>query len=545
MKAHAAALALALAGTLAGCGSGAAGPSASGAPTALDPPPTAAATAPATPTPPTPGTPTTAVDWSGPDRPRPPVPDVSPPGFVAPPPGQGIHRYLGQRLGWGPCEAAERPAAAATCATVAAPLDHAAPDGQALTLALTRVPATKEPRLGTLFVNPGGPGEGGRALAWRFHRAGLEQYDVVGWDPRGTGRSTPVVCASDAELDAFYALDQTPDDAAERRAYVDASRAYGDACLRGSGRLLAHVATADTVADLDLLRHLVGDERLNFLGYSYGTDLGSRYADTHPDRVGRIVLDSAVNPQIDERAVVQAMGFDRALGAFGDWCVRQRCGLGDDRAAVTRAVTGLLAGLDAHPLPVRDRVLTQSLGTTGVILPLYGTETSFPMLARAVSQARAGNGDPLLRLADSYNGRDNGHYAARGSAFYAIRCLDRGDGGVASAELRAAEDAGRAPLLGPFLGADLVCPTWPVAPRPKPAPVRAAGAGPILVVGTTGDSATPYEFAMAMARQLERGRLLTRVGEGHGAYGHGNGCVDDAVAAYLLGADPAPDQRCG
>lgn len=515
-------------------------------PSTPSPSPTSLSTmSPSTTNPSTSGAATAGDDWSSPDRPRTPLPDVRPPGVVAPPPGRGPERYLAQSVTWGPCDPAERAAPTATCATVAAPLDGADPDGAALSLALTRVPATREPRLGTLFVNPGGPGEGGRGLAWRFKRDGLEQYDVVGWDPRGTGRSTPVVCSSDAELDAFLALDQTPDDPAERQAYLEASRAFGDACLRGSGPLLAHISTADTVADLDLLRHLVGDEKLNYLGYSYGTDLGSRYADAHPDRVGRLVLDSAVNPRPEERAVTQAMGFDRALTAFADWCVARRCELGTDRGSVTRAVTGLLAGLDAHPLVVRERLVTQSLGVTGVVFPLYGTDASFPTLARAVARARAGDGELLLRLADAYNGRAEGHYAPRGTAFFAIRCLDQGDGGIAAAEREATEDAAKAPLLGPFMGADLICPTWPVAPRPRPTPVRAAGTGPILVVGTTGDSATPYEFAVAMAHQLAGGRLLTRVGEGHAAYGQGNGCVDDAVVAYLLGADPPAEQRCG
>ncbi|GAB3712632.1 alpha/beta hydrolase [Mariniluteicoccus flavus] len=457
----------------------------------------------------------------------------------------GLERYRGQALNWGACDAGERYPAAAQCATVLAPLDHSAPDGQALTLALNRIPATRQPALGTIFVNPGGPGEGGRDLAARFERKGLEQYAIVGWDPRGTGRSTPVACADGKEMDAFLAIDQTPDDPGERTAYIEASRAFGQSCLARSGALLEHVSTIDTVRDLDLLRTLVGDAKLHFLGYSYGTDIGSRYAEMFPDRVGHVVLDSAINPVADDDTIVQAMGFDRALTAFADWCVREKCELGRDRAAVIASVTGLFVALDAKPQLVEDRQLTQALAVTGAILPLYGGEDAFPLLRRAINEARRGKGDLLLRMADLYNGRTNGRYDARGWAFFAIRCRDDGDAGIAGAEAEVREDAQKAPLFGPHFGADFVCPTWPVAPLPKAPPVRAAGAAPILVVGTTGDSATPYEYAVRMARQLESGRLVTRVGEGHAAYGHGNACVDEAVVSYFTGSAPAQDVRCG
>ncbi|MDO5499173.1 MAG: alpha/beta hydrolase [Propionibacteriaceae bacterium] len=484
----------------------------------------------------TPGPPPTS-----PDRPSPPVPDVRPPGVTTPPPGTGLARYREQPVRWEDCR---HDNGTFHCARVQAPLDRADPDGDALTLSLLKVPATAEPRLGTIFVNPGGPGEGGTGLATRFARQGLEQYDIVGWDPRGTGDSTPVVCGSDEQLDEFFETDTSPDDPNERQQVIEINREYGAACLAGSGRLLHHISTIDTVADLDLMRELVGDEKLNFFGYSYGTDIGSRYAHLHSDRVGRMALDGAVDVT-DSRETIQAMGFDRALEAFADWCVERRCSLGADRAAVIGSVTGLFDRLDAAPLSVQDRDLTQSQAVTGVVVTLYGAEEEWRYLLAALERARNGDGRLLLQLADFYNDRRaDGGYGTRTVAFSAIRCLDEGDHGIVATEEEAAEDAQKAPIFGPYFGVDYVCPTWPVAPIPRPEPVVAAGAPPILVIGSTGDSATPYEHAQAMAEQLDSGVLLTYRGAGHGAYGGQSACVNNAVVSHFVDKPRTRQKTC-
>lgn len=460
-------------------------------------------------------------------------------GITSAPPGRGPERYRQQPLTWAPCGGPEQ-----RCARVLAPLDWSDPDGAALTLFLLRVPATREPRLGTIFVNPGGPGEGGSGLAARFQREGLEQFDIVGWDPRGTGRSTPIRCATGDDMDAFLEVDVSPDDEAERRRVITASERFGQFCLENSGRLLENISTLDTVADLELLRALVGEEKLNFFGYSYGTDIGSRYAHTHPDRVGRIALDGAVNVT-DSEDVIQAVGFDRALEAFADWCAAQQCSLGGDRDEVLRAVTDLFDRMDQRPLPVGDRQLTQSLAVTGVVVALYGTEPEWRLLQNAVQRARGGDGGLLLQMADFYNARDDsGDYDTRLTAFNAIRCLDEADHGIAGAERRAEVQTEKAPVLGPYFGPDYVCPTWPVRPAPKPEPVVAAGAPPILVIGSTGDSATPYEFARTMARQLDSGVLLTHDGPGHGAYGGRSDCIDEAVVRYFTQEPSTDDETC-
>lgn len=498
---------------------------------------------PSTPHPPTPtATPDAGGAVVAPDRPTPPVPAVLPPGVVSAPAGSGVGRWTGQRLEWGPCPTGVG-SAVAQCAQVLAPLDWADPDGLAVTLFLLRIPATRQPALGTLFVNPGGPGEPGTGLATRFRRQGLEQYDIVGWDPRGTGRSTPVECEQGKAMDEFLAVDASPDDDAERTALIEANRRFGEECLARSGRLLEHISTLDTVRDLDLLRGLVGDEKLNYFGYSYGTDIGSRYAQEFPDRVGRMGLDGAVN--VTHSDVVQVAGFERALGAFASWCAQRTCALGRTPEAVSASVTELFDLLDREPIAVGDRELTQTLAVTGVFLVLYSSSDDWGILATAVERARAGDGELLLRLADFYNARGaDGTYEGRQAAFTAIRCLDEADKGLAEADRRAAEEARQAPTLGRYSGPDYSCAVWPVRPIPEPEPVVAAGAAPILVIGTTGDSATPYEFAVGMADQLESGILLTYEGSGHGAYGGPSTCVNDAVVRYFTGTPPADRTVC-
>lgn len=488
---------------------------------------------------PTPTTPTPVL--TSPDRPTPDIPDVRPPGVVAAPAGMGPRRWTGQSLEWRSCPAGTRPEA--ECAEVLAPLDWGDVDGEAVTLFLTRIPATRTPALGTLFVNPGGPGEPGAPLAGAFRRQGLEQYDIVGWDPRGTGRSTPVVCARGDAMEDYLSMDMTPDDDAERAVLIESHRAFGQSCLDGSGRLLQHISTLDTVRDLDLLRGLVGDEKLNYFGYSYGTDIGSRYAHEFPDRVGHIALDGAVNVSGSE--VLQVAGFERALGEFATWCAERQCGLGRTPTAVTGSITELFDALDAEPIPVGTRELNQTLAVTGVFMMLYSPSENWGTLSAAVEQARGGDGALLLRLADFYNARaDDGSYDTRQPAFVAIRCLDRADDGLAGADRRAEEEIRQAPILGPYSGPSYDCPLWPVPPIPKPEPVIAAGAAPILVIGTTGDSATPYEFAVGMADQLESGILLTYEGSGHSAYGGASACVNDAVVGHFTGTPPADRTTC-
>ena len=249
-------------------------------------------------------------------RPVQPLPDLRPAGFIAPPPGQGLQRYLGQKIRWTDCGKGLQ------CAAVLAPLDYAEPDREAITLAVAKRPASAGPAAGSLFINPGGPGGSGTEYVGYFEVKGLERFDVVGWDPRGTGSSTPVKCANGKAMDAYTSIDISPDDAKEEQALIDAQIDFGRGCLKRSGELLEHISTTETVRDLDLLRHLVGDQKLTYFGSSYGTKIGALYAQLYPATVGRLVLDGAVNIT-DSKDVSQLDGFERALGNFATWCAEK------------------------------------------------------------------------------------------------------------------------------------------------------------------------------------------------------------------------------
>ena len=472
-------------------------------------------------------------------RPVQPVPDLRPAGFIAPPPGQGLQRYLGQTIRWSDCGKGLQ------CASVLAPLDYAEPDREAITLAVAKRPASAGPPAGSLFINPGGPGGSGTEYVGFFEEKGLERFDVVGWDPRGTGSSTPVRCANGKAMDAYTSVDISPDDAQEQRALIDAQIDFGRGCLKRSGELLEHISTTETVRDLDLLRHLVGDEKLTYFGSSYGTKIGALYAQLYPRTVGRLVLDGAVNIT-DSKDVSQLDGFERALGNFATWCAAKSCKLGDTKAEVERTISDLLTRLDTKPINGGRAPLTQQLAVTGVLSVLYENEDGWKYLRQGLELAAFDDdGRYLMYFADQYNQRGKGGvYGQLQFSFPAIRCLDSQDVSVAKAEREGAEEATRAPTLGPFAGADLVCPLWPVAPAPKEPTIRGRGAAPILVVGTTGDPATPYEYAERMADQLESGHLLTLKGEGHLGYGQ-SPCVRRYVQAYLLdGHVPADGTRC-
>ena len=489
-----------------------------------------------------------ALPLDSPDRPAPVVPDVRPPGITDPPPGLGFERYAEQPLNWRVCGSLE-------CASVAAPLDYAAPDGTALTLALKMRRATAEPRLGTLFINPGGPGGSGQDLVSYFRSAGLEQYDILGWDPRGTGKSTPVQCFQGRDVDALTEIDMSPDDNAEKQALIVMSRSFGQSCLEKSGELLRHISTEETVRDLELLRQLVKDPKLTYLGYSYGTRIGATYAEMFGDRVGKLVLDSAVNIT-EDRSIIQAQGFDLALTNFATWCVAQKCSLGSDTDAVLASVTDLFDRADVQPIPTElidlangdqpQRKVTQSEAVLGVIVALYGGERSFAPLAKTLEQARKGDGGGLQLLADSYNGRQaNGQYDEQLFAFPAVSCLDRPDSGLAGAEQDWEQAQVKAPIFGKYFGPDVQCPVWPVPPVAGAEKITAPAAPPIVVIGSTGDSATPYEYAVSMAEQLESGVLVTFDGLGHATYGGNSACIDDLVVRYFVdGVVPADQTVC-
>ena len=472
------------------------------------------------------------------DRPSYPAPDTVPEGFAPPPSGAGLTGYLAQRLDWTPC------GFNTVCANVLAPLDYANPGAQAITLSLRKKAATASPRIGTLFVNPGGPGGSGKSLVPSFETAGLERFDIVGWDPRGVGASTPVVCYDAAQTDALLANDPAPTTQTGLATLAKAYSEFAKSCWDRSGPLLEHISTIETVRDLDLLRALVGDEKLNYFGYSYGTRIGAVYAELFGQNAGRLVLDGAVDITYDEDAI-QAVGFDLALSHFAAWCVEEECSLGTDEAAVVASITGLFEQLGRAPVLVGNRRMTKSLAVTGVGMMLYGGADSWPRLKAMVELAIDGDPSALMWAADQLNSRgSDGRYGSLFYSFPAISCLDEADQGVLGANERWAVGQQAAPVFGKYFGPDYVCPLWPARPARQLA-ITGRSAPPIVVIGGTGDNATPYPQAVTMARQLASGVLVTYESEGHGAYGGNSECVDDLVVAYLAdGIVPADGTVC-
>ncbi|KUJ67521.1 proteinase [Streptomyces albus subsp. albus] len=470
-------------------------------------------------------------------------------------PVAALKRYYEQKLSWHACGQA-----GFECATLKAPLDyeHPAPADD-LDLAVSRKKATGPgERIGSLLVNPGGPG--GSAIGYLQDYAGIgypaavrARYDMVAMDPRGVARSEPVACLTDRQMDAYTQTDPTPDDAAETRQLVDAYRKFAAGCARRSGRILGHVSTVEAARDMDVLRAALGERTLHYLGASYGTFLGATYADLYPERVGRLVLDGALDPSLSAERVNrdQTAGFQTAFAAFAEDCAEHRdcpLGTGGPDAAAER-LTRFLTRLDRHPVSTDDphRELGEALATTGVIAAMYD-ESSWAQLRLALSSAMDGDGAPLLQLADIYYERENGHYANLMYANPAVNCLDLPPAFRGTADVEKALPAFRkaSPAFGEGLAwASLNCAYWPVRATGAARPLRAGGAAPILVVGTTRDPATPYPWAKALAAELDSGTLLTYEGDGHTAYGRGSDCVDTAVNTYLLEGTPPPNaKRC-
>ncbi|MEU3407183.1 alpha/beta hydrolase [Streptomyces sp. NPDC006670] len=468
----------------------------------------------------------------------------------------GLRPYYTQKLGWRDCGVQ-----GFQCSTMKAPLDYAHPGaGQDVDIAVARRTATGPgKKLGSLVVNPGGPGGSGIGYLQAYAGIGYPapvraRYDMVSFDPRGVARSSPVECLDGPAMDRFTQVDQTPDDQAERARLVAAFKEFAAGCEQRSARILPHVSTVDAARDMDLLRAVLGDGKLNYVGASYGTFLGATYADLFPGRVGRMVLDGAMDPSRPALDLNrdQTAGFETAFRSFAKDCAKQAdCPLGQGAPEEQgNRLKELFRKLDAQPVPSGDprRPLGESLATTGVIAALYD-ESAWPHLRQALADAMNGDGAGLLTLTDSYYEREgDGKYANLMFANAAVNCLDQppafsGPEAVDQA-LPSFEKA--SPVFGAGLAwASLNCTYWPVKATGTAKPLKAPGAAPIVVVGTTRDPATPYKWARSLADQLDSGTLLTYDGDGHTAYGRGSDCIDTAINHYLLdGRAPAADKRC-
>ncbi|MFI8791052.1 alpha/beta hydrolase [Streptomyces sp. NPDC055105] len=465
--------------------------------------------------------------------------------------------YYGQSLSWRECGVS-----GFECTTMKAPLDYAEPDAGDIKLAVARKKATGPgKRLGSLLVNPGGPG--GSAIGYLQAYAGLgypaavrARYDMVAVDPRGVARSEPVECLSGKQMDAYTQTDVTPDDQAETNELSAAFKKFAAGCEAKSGEVLPHVSTVEAARDMDILRAALGDDKLNYVGASYGTFLGATYAGLYPERVGRMVLDGAMDPSLSAREMnrEQTAGFETAFQSFAKDCVRRSdCPLGTGSAAdASKRLKSFFTELDRAPIPTGDpsgRKLGEALATTGVIAAMYD-QGEWAQLRSALSSAiKDKDGEGLLALSDSYYERDgDGTYANLMAANAAVNCLDLPPSFKSPDDVKAAlpsfEKA--SPVFGDGLAwAALNCTYWPVKATSGAHRIEAKGAAPIVVVGTTRDPATPYRWAQALAGQLDSGTLLTYVGDGHTAYGRGSACIDSAINTYLLDGTPPKDgKRC-
>jgi pimeloyl-ACP methyl ester carboxylesterase len=467
------------------------------------------------------------------------------------PPPSALAPFYTQRLAWADCGGGFQ------CATLRVPLDYGHPKGRSLGIAVVRRAATDPAhRLGSLLINPGGPGGSGieyaRAGRQAVSPALLAQYDLVGFDPRGVGQSAPVACLDDQQMDAFVATVPDPQTPAEQAQVVTEDRLFASQCQARSASLLPFVGTRDAARDMDVLRQALGDLRLTYLGKSYGTYLGAVYAELFPTRVGRLVLDGALDPRIgtDQLGRDQAAGIELAVRSFLTDCGgRADCPLGADAGAAEQRVGALLASIRTRPLRGdATRTVNLALAETGIIAALY-TDVTWPLLRVSLRLALAGDGRGLLALADSYTNRGpDGRYRGNElAANAAVNCLDRpAVTSVADVQAEVPAYSQASPLFGAGLAwSNLTCAYWPLPATVRPHAIAAKGAAPIVVVGTIRDPATPYAWAQGLAGQLASGRLLTYDGDGHTAYRRSNSCIDGAVDAYFLqGTLPPQGQRC-
>jgi pimeloyl-ACP methyl ester carboxylesterase len=465
--------------------------------------------------------------------------------------GLDMEQYYAQRLDWSDCGGNQ-------CAALKVPLDYAHPEAKAIQLAVLRVPASDQgARQGAIVVNPGGPGGSGvqyaAAGALQFGRVLTSSYDIVGFDPRGVGQSTPLECIGTQQLDDLVEFDPDPDTAAERRQLDRMLHGFGEGCLEHSGALARHMSTVEAAKDMDILRAALGEQKLDYLGASYGTFLGATYADLFPQRVDKMVLDGALDPALsnEQLSLQQAHGFETALRAYIKDCVDQGgCYLGDSVDAGAKRIQQFYAQLEKKPLPTGDpdRPLTAGLGMIGTWLPLY-VKSFWPQLTVAMRSAmEQGDGRGLLKLADLYLSRGDDSYTDNSmEVLYAVNCLDHDDY-IPSSKVPShfAEFEKASPTFGRAFAFGLsTCSTWPIRSGNTTHALHAKGAPPILVIGTTRDPATPLEWAKALADQLDSGVLIVRDGDGHTGFNQGNSCVDGAVEGYFTqGKVPQDGLRC-
>ena len=480
-------------------------------------------------------------------------PTSSPGGSVGAPKGdvpKGLEKFYGQKVNWAPCK--DKPQM--QCANVGVPLDYKKPGGKAITVAMAKLPAKGGKPIGSLFVNPGGPGESGIDLVSRadksFSKDVIDKYDIIGFDPRGVGSSTPVDCIDNRELGKILDSDIDTSTEAGRKARKAEARQIAKGCKDKSGELLAHVGTEPAARDMDVMRGLVGDKKLNYLGFSYGTSLGGMYADIFPKKVGRMVLDGAANPQQSflPSTYTQMLSFEKSFERYAERCVKAgNCSLGPSVDAAKK-MRALLDQARVKPFKTSDpnRPLNQAMLHSAVISLLYEDRT-WSVFNQAFDQLiKQNDGSLFLKVFDATSSREgDGNKGNRAEAYWAINCADYAQESEADYLKYANKLKREAPAIGAFSTQDTVafymCAELPHHPKSNPGPYRAKGSAPIVVIGTKYDPATPYSWAQALHKSLSNSVLLTWEGDGHTAYGRGSSCIGSAVDKYLLTGEVPKD----
>ncbi|WP_235001754.1 alpha/beta hydrolase [Arcanobacterium ihumii] len=461
----------------------------------------------------------------------------------------GLEDFYNQKVSWEKC------GTGLECTTFKVPLDYANPKAKTITIAAKKRRAD-EKAIGSLFVNPGGPGGGGQEMAESAAQYlsddVLKNFDVIGFDPRGVGESTPVDCLDDAELGKGLEA-SFPKTAEGQDQYKQQMQQVAASCGQKSGDLLKFVGTESAARDIDVMRQVLGDPKLYYVGYSYGTSLGGMYADLFPKNVGRVVLDGAVSSNATnfDQAMAQVKGFDDAFTSYVQKCLK-----GDDcpfKGSVDDArkkVADLFESTLKEPIPTKnvERPLTQAALMLGIITPLYD-DSSWQLLSQAFSQVFEKNDGSMFQLFfDAYTGRQGNKFTNNSiEANWAINCADQPASGTETDwDAGAKKIAEVAPVFGPTFGYDeYLCSAWPFQPKEKHKAYEAKGSDPIVVVGTKGDPATPYQWAVDFSKALDNSVLVTYEGEGHTAYGRSTTCVSEPIDRYLLnGTTPKEGLSC-
>jgi hypothetical protein len=442
-----------------------------------------------------------------------------------------LEDYKSQELNWKDCYDGYE------CSSFKVPVDYEKVDNHSFTLRVLRHNALDQKnKLGSIVVNPGGPG--GSATFYAYNADYIlskeinQKYDVVGFDPRGVDESDELRCLTDAEEDVYLDADASDGKAASVAALVAISKDFADKCAKAAGSKLGHYSTLEAAKDMEILRVLLNEKKLNYLGKSYGTYLGTLYAALFPESVGRIVLDGAVSPNVSmrEQQLSQAVAFDKALNDF----------LATQKTLKLSDIKRLLSDAETNPLKGSDgRFASQAIVITAIAATLYDSGDGWKDLRKMLDLAIS-NQDPteMFKQADEYNNRDSAgnFYSNQTDVSIAITCLDwKEPRSIEEMTLDHSEYSKAAPIFGPYLYlASLPCKYWKAGPQLPPMPLKNIDTTPVIVIGVTNDPATPYKWAQDLAKVFTNAKLLTLNGDGHTGHNQGNNCVDSVVDSYFL-----------